>query len=218
MRDGPKMSFVASCRLHGTTRFFIERFSLTFDDAEVVMEADGRIPVFPTEAAARAEIGRRFPLPRGGPITESSSIEHLAGAMEDDYASKLKLFYDLDAARGWTKAPGPSGITPELALTVWELCWQVGDAPRPQRFDPMGMVGIHENMRREPAGERRDAYDVVLLGMKLSGIVHLAQEAGKPSEWGMEMPEMAELWPKTDFARLAGILDKGIDGFAKRTD
>jgi hypothetical protein len=34
---GPKMSFVASCRLNGTTLFFIERFATNFEDAAVVI-------------------------------------------------------------------------------------------------------------------------------------------------------------------------------------
>jgi hypothetical protein len=60
------MSFVSSCLLNGTTLFFIERFSLNLSDAEVVMDEE-RIPAFASADEARAEIARRFPLPRGAP-------------------------------------------------------------------------------------------------------------------------------------------------------
>ena len=213
-RHEPKMSFVASCRLHGTTLFFIERFSMTFDDSELVMDEGGRIPVFSSDAAARAAIARRFPLPRGATLTEQSSIEELAAAMEDDYGKKIKLAYDLDAARQWAQAPGPAGITPAQALEVWELCFQVGDAPLPQRIDPMYMVALHENIARDP--QHRDAYEVALLGMKLSGIVHLSREQGRPLDWDAPFPAMDELWPPTDYPRLARILEEGVAGFAKR--
>ena len=208
------MSFVASCRINGTTRFFIERFSTTFDEAEVVVDPDRRIPAFPSEEQARAEVARRFPLPRGAPVSERSSVEELAAAMEDEYSQKMKLFYDLDAARDWCRAPGPSGIGPGDALQVWELLWQVGEAPRPQRLDPMYLVAMHENILRDPA--HRADYELVLLGMKLSGIVILAQETGQPPDWGMEFPEMAEMWPATDYPRLASILEKGIAALAGR--
>ena len=69
----PKMSFVASCRLNDTTLFFIERFATNFSDAVAVMD-EGRIPMFASETDARTEIARRFPLPRGKPLTEQSSI------------------------------------------------------------------------------------------------------------------------------------------------
>lgn len=207
---------MASCRLNGTTLFFIERFSTNFSDAEVAMNAHGRIPAFQTEPDARAEIARRFPLPRGNPITDTSSMAELAAAMEDMYAPAFKLSYDLDVARAWARAPGPSGITPAEALDVWELCWQVGEAPRPQRFDPMGMYAMHENILRDP--QNRDAYELVLLGMRLSGIVIMAQrnEPPAPVTWEMVDPDLAEFWPKMDYARLAGILEHGVAGFARR--
>src|SRR5688572_21846318 len=150
MSDEPKMSFVASCRLNGTTLFFIERLTPNFDDSEVVVEADGRIPAFGSEAQARAAIERR--------LTEQSSIEEITAAMEDQYSGKIKLTYDLDAAREWARSPGPRGLTPEQALDVWELCWQVGEAPRAQRIDPMGMVAIYENIQRDP--QNRDGYEI----------------------------------------------------------
>ena len=210
----PKLCFVSTCRLNGATLFFLERFSPTFDEAEVVMDDTGRIPVFSSEALASAEIARRFPLPRGATLTADSSEAELAAALEDQYSKLIKLSYDLDAVREWTKAPGPAGITPTQALKAWELCWQVGEAPRPQRFDPMGMYAMHENIMRDP--RHRDAYELVLLGMKLSGLVIMAQEARIDPEWHLEIPEMGELWPKTDYARLAGILEKGVSGFASR--
>jgi hypothetical protein len=212
--DDPKMTFVASCRLNDATLFFFERFALNFADAEVVVDENGRIPVFPSEEIARAELARRFPLPRGTPLTERSSVEELAAAMEDEYSAHMKPSYDLDAARTWAQAPGPSGLTPSQALEVWELCWQVGEAPRPQRFDPMGMYAMLENMMRDQG--QRDFYETVLLGMKLSGIVILAQEGRAPPDWEAEFPDLAELWPKTDYARLAGILEQGVAGFARR--
>jgi hypothetical protein len=215
MNDDPKMSFVASCRLNGRTLFFIERFTPNFDAAEVFVEADGHIPAFVSEADARAAIERRFPLPRGHALTEQSSIAEITAAMEDEYSGKFKLAYDLDAAREWATAPGPQGLTPEQALDVWELCWQVGEAPRPQRLDPMGMVAIYENIQRDPAN--RDGYEIVLLGMKLSGLVIMAnRNERQPATWDLEVPEMAEFWPPTDFARLGGILTKGVEGFAGR--
>ena len=208
------MSFVASCRLNGQTLFFIERFSTNFSEAEVVVDADRRIPAFPSEQEARHEIARRFPLPRGTPLTEHSSMEEAAAVMEDEFSSKIKLFYDLDAASTWCKAPGPEGISPADALSIWELLWQVEEAPRPHRFDPMYMYAMHENIMRDPGN--RDYYELVLLGMKLSGIVITAQEGRAPAEWSMTFPEMAELWPETDYPRLAGIIGTGIAGFAKR--
>lgn len=214
MSVGPKMSFVSSCRLNGTTLFFIERFATNFDDAEVAMDEDGRIPAFPTNEATLAEIARRFPLPRGNEITDKSSWEELSAAMEDNYGKFLKLSYDLDAARDWARAPGPSGITPEQALDVWQLCWQVGEAPRPQRFDPMGMYALHENILRQP--EHRAHYELLLLGMKLSGLVIMAREARRPPVWELDIPEMAELWPQTDYPRLGAILEQGVAGFARR--
>lgn len=207
------MSFVASCLLNGTTLFFIERFATNFDDAEVAMD-EGRIRVFPSREAARAEIGRRFPLPRGTALSDDSTMAELAAALEDRFEPHMKLSYDLDAARAWSKAPGPSGITPDQALNVWELCWQVGEAPRPQRFDPMGMYAMYENIMRDPA--RRDDYELVLLGMKLSGLVIMAQERQRPATWELQVPEMAELWPPIDFTRLGAILDTGIAGFGRR--
>ena len=211
----PKMSFVASCRLNGTTHFFIERFTPNFDDSEIVVEADGRIPAFASEAAARAAIAQRFPLPRGKELTEQSSIEEITAAMEDQYSGKIKLTYDLDAAREWAKAPGPHGLTPEQALDVWELCWQVGEAPRPQRIDPMGMVAIYENIQRDP--QHREGYETMLLGMKLSGLVIMAnRKERQPATWDLEIPEMTEFWPPTDFARLGVILEKAVAGFERR--
>jgi len=208
------MSFVASCRLNGRTLFFIERITMNFDDAEVVLEESGEIPTFSSEADALAEIARRFPLRRTAQLTEDSSEEELAAAMEDNYAKHIKLAYDLDAVRAWAQSPGPQGITPDKALDAWELCWQVGEAPRPQRFDPMGMYAIHENMMREP--ERREAYEILMLGMKLSGIVLMAREGRKPADWKYDWPEMAEFWPETDYGRLSEILKQGIEGFARR--
>jgi hypothetical protein len=208
------MSFVASCRLNGTTLYFIERCATDLADAEVAMDENGRIPAFPSEDEARAEIARRFPLPRAAQLTDSSSADELAGAMEDNYARFMDLSYDLDAAREWAKAPGPSGISPELAVDVWELCSHVGEAPPLQRFDPMGMGAIYENMMRYP--ERRDEYELLLLGMKLSGSVSVALRTGRPAIWQLDMPDLAEPLPKTDYARLATILETGIAGFARR--
>jgi len=88
------------------------------------------------------------------------------------------------------------------------------EAPRPQRFDPMKMFAMHENIMNDP--DNRDFYELVLLGMKLSGTVIVSQEARKPPERNMEFPDMAELWPATDFPRLGGILLKGIDAFERR--
>jgi hypothetical protein len=214
VKPEPKMSLVASCRLSGTTLFFIERFTPNFDEAEVFVEADGRIPAFVSEADARAAIEQRFPLPRGKELTEQSSIEEITAAMDDQYSGKFKLAYDLDAAREWAKSPGPQGLTPEQALDVWELCWQVGEAPRAQRIDPMGMVAIYENIQRDP--KNRDSYELMLLGMKLSGLVIMARDGRKPATWDLEMPEMAEFWPPTDFTRLAAILEKAVSGFERR--
>lgn len=214
MNPEPKISFVASCRLNGTTLFFIERFAPNFDDAEIAVDAEGRIPAFPSEQEARAEIARRFPLPRGRPLSNESSMAEIAAAMEDQYAGVLKLSYDLDAVRAWAKAPGPAGITPDLALKVWELCAQVGDAPPVQRLDPMYLPAMHENIVKYP--DRRAHYELLLLGMKVSGLVILAQESRQPPRWDLEWPEMAEIWPKTDYARLGDILGKGIAGFAQR--
>lgn len=177
---------------------------------------DGRIPAFRSEAEARAEIARRFPLPRGNPITDHSSMEELAGAMEDNYSKMLTFSYDLDAARAWTKAPGPVGLTPRDALDIWGLCWQVDEAPPPQRFDPMGMYAIHENMQRNRDPAAREWYETLLLGMKLTGIVTQSDRRGQPSTWELGVPEMAELWPPTDYVRLATILEKGVAGFARR--
>src|SRR5688572_27683725 len=209
----PKMSFVASCRLDGTTLFFIERFSTNFSESEVAMD-DGRIPAWPSEEAARAELARRFPLPRGKPLTDHSTMAEVAAVMDDQFAPKVTLSYDLDAVQAWVRSPGPSGLTPEQALSVWELCWQVGEAPLPQRLDPMGMYAMQENIMRDPA--HRDMYEIVLLGMKLSGLVIMAQEARRASSWELEIPDLSEFWPKTDFARLAGILANGVAGFRRR--
>ncbi len=208
------MTFVASCRLNGTTLFFLERISLNFTDAVIVLEKNGHLPTFASEDAARAEIARRFPLPRGEPLTEQSSMERVAAAMEDDYRAKIQLRYDLDAAREWARTPGPTGLTPAQALEVWELCFQTGDAPLPHRIDPMSMVALQENIRRDP--QHRDAYEVALLGMKLSGIVLMSREAGGPPDWDAAFPEMDDFWPPTDYARLAEILRKGIEGFERR--
>lgn len=136
--------------------------------------------------------------------------------MEDEYAPFMKFAYDLDSAREWCRAPGPSGLAPDQALEVWELLWQVGEAPRPQRFDPMGMYAMQENISRDPG--HRDRYEIVLLAMKLSGIVIMAQEGRKPPDWTMDFPDMADLWPKTDYGLLAGILEKGIAAFTGRVD
>src|SRR5688572_21993422 len=116
----PKITFVASCRLNGTTLFFLERMATNFDDAEVVVEEDRRIPVFTSDELARAEIARRFPLPRGTPVTERSSMAELAAAMEDQYAPMMKLSYDLDVALAWCRAPSRSEqFTPGQALAIW---------------------------------------------------------------------------------------------------
>jgi hypothetical protein len=212
--DDPKMSFVSSCRLNHTTLFFIERFTPNFADSEVALDQDGRILTYASDVEARAAIAGRFSLPRGQPLTEQSSEEEIAAALEDTYAKHVTLSYDLDAVRHWATAPGPSGITPEDALGVWELCWQVGEAPQPQRFDPMGMYAMYENIGRDP--ERRDAYELVLLGMKLTGIVIMGQKKRPPTDGKIDWPEMAEMWRQADYTRLGAILAKGVAGFASR--
>jgi hypothetical protein len=212
----PKMTFVSSCRLNGRTLFLLERFTTNLSDAEVVHEENGPIAAFLSEADARAEIARRFALPRV-PITEKSSMEELAGAMEDQFAPRFKISYDLDAAREWARNPGPSGISPGDALQVWELLFQVGEAPRPQRFDPMKMYAMHENLLNDRDPQHRDFYEIVLLGMKLSGIVLMAQEGRAPPDWDMSFPDLGEIWPATDYARLGRILADGISGFESRT-
>ena len=206
MTDKPKMTFVSSCRLSGRTLFILERFNTNLSGAEIVQEKNGPIPAFLSEENARAEIARRFPLPRVA-VTDKSSFEELAGAMEDHYAKWFKFFYDLDAAGNGPGDPGPSGLSPKDALQVWELLFQVDEAPRPQRFDPMKMFAMYENIMKDPAN--RDGYELVLLGMKLSGIVVVSQEARKTPDWDMEFPDMGEIWPKTDYPRLGEIFRRG---------
>ena len=142
-------------------------------------------------------------------------MDEIAAAMEDNYSQHIQLSYDLDAVRQWAQAPGPSdAITPAQAVMAWELCWQVGTAPVVQQFDPMGMYALFENMQREP--DRRDAYEILLLGMKLTGIVRMAREARQDPRWDLEVKDLGEFWPKTDYERLGTILVNGIDAFAQR--
>jgi hypothetical protein len=216
MRTDPMMSFVSSCRLDGETLYFIERCTANFQDSAVGMDAEGRIPAFLSEAEARAEIARRYPLPRGKPLSDESSMEEITASMEDQFGTFMNLTYDLDAAREWVKAPGPQGITPLQALGVWELCWQVGDAPRVQRFDPMGMYATHENMRRDSDPAHREHYELIMLGMKLSGIVSMAREGQADPTWDLYVGERNPLWPDTDFVRLAAVLEKGVARLSKR--
>jgi len=213
MNDEPKMTFVSSCRLNGRTIFLLERLTTRLSNSEVVHEENGAITAFLSETAARQEIARRFPLPRG-PVSDKSTDEELAGAMEDHYGKIFKFSYDLDAAREWARNPGPSGLRPEDALIVWELLFHVGEAPRPQRFDPMKMYAMQENIVREL--EDRDFCEVVLLGMKLSGIVIMARERRAPADWNMTFPDLGEIWPETDYQRLGRILTTGIDAFERR--
>lgn len=202
----PMMSFVSSLRLDGRDLHLIERCTTDFSDSTVAMDADGRIPAFGSRDEARAEITRRFPLPRGKPLSDASTIEEVTAAMEDQFASKLTLSYDFDVARAWVKAPGARGITPTQALAVWELCWQVGEAPRIQRFDPMGMYATVENMQRDAS--HRDHYELILLGMKLTGIVTMAREGQAEPEWSLDV----------DFSRLASILEAGVTAVIRRLD
>jgi hypothetical protein len=56
----------------------------------------------------------------------------------------------------------------------------------------------------------------MLLGMKLSGLVIMANRKERQATWDLEIPEMTEFWPPTDFARLGAILASGVAGFARR--
>src|SRR6185295_19918452 len=74
MNEEPKMTFVSSCRLNGRTIFLLERFTTRWSDAEVVHEENGPIAAFLSDAEARQEIARRFPLPRV-PVSDKSADE-----------------------------------------------------------------------------------------------------------------------------------------------
>jgi hypothetical protein len=147
-------------------------------------------------------------------VNEDVSPEELTTMMEDSYGELPPTLYDLDAVMAWCANPGRAGLDPFALLHAWSLLGTANAAPYPAPFDPMGMYGLHENMRSDPAN--REWYETILLGMKLSGIVRDAERRGGGDAAGAEWPPGEEFWTADDFPKLAVLLKNGVTVLAAR--
>jgi hypothetical protein len=200
----PDLEFTVAVEVtaRGKTQYALARMST--DDQVLVMGPDGRVPVFPTEEAARAW-GAQF-LPSRGSPEEQAQMDSLAAI----YVG-TRVRADLDHAYAWAVAPSPDGLGPVALTRTWLVLSLSGELPEAPPGDPMTLAMANEGGARKLSPDE----ELGLSLMKASLIVSITARQHE-LDVSMKWPEGAEMWSQGDAVRVAGAMKPAIPALVAR--
>lgn len=195
----PAFSVVFGFRLEGRDGFVVSRVSLDTDRGQIVQDAQGRFPVFPSAADARAWSASRFPLPPPSPDDEIPMADLVRGT-EELYATGGPALYDLDAVRRWSDDPASRAADPQQVLETWVFLHWAGLAP-PVDLSDMAGYG--------------NAREMAALAQFLRMMTRDRERRGGNAAAGA-WPDEPGIWDGGENEFLASFLRPAIDAFAAR--
>jgi hypothetical protein len=208
--DEPMLTLVVELMHDARTRYILARGGLQAGPLMVVVDSAQRIPVFESEAAARAHAARHFPPWMPGVETlDEASLAEMAAMLAPPGVTRV----DFDRALQWAADPASRLAGPmELAL-VWEMLAGADAAPAMASFDPMSLPALNDWIRA--GGPEGEMAQLALTGMMLSGVVSQAMRRGAADDASWPA-DIAEIWTAENDAALARIIRDGVSILASR--
>jgi hypothetical protein len=208
--DEPMVTLVVALQHEARTRFILARGGLQSAPLTVVADSAGRIPVFASEADARAYAARNFPptMP-GADSLDDSTRAALATLLAPAEVTRV----DFDRALAWAANPASRGMGPYELAMVWEILSGAGAAHDMAPFDPMSMPSLNDQIRS--GGQDSAMAEILMTGMILSGMVSEARRRGQEDDapWP---PYADSVWTAANDALLARIIRAGVTNMMSR--
>ena len=205
--DEAAMTLVVSLKQGGAERFILAQTGMGDGPLSVVSDSAGLIPVFASEAEARAYIARYFPLDTSG-AHESDSI---VAAYAEMLGKNGPIRMDFDAALAWSDDPAKRSAGPMTLAGTWELLSAADAAPPMAAYDPMYLPFVMEEVERGGADSLHS--QLRLVGMLLNALLSEGRRGGAEDSWPAQLDS---IWTSRQDELLARILRTGIASVVSR--